>query len=33
MLKAGFVGIDSEWWHYTYKEEPYKNTYFDFNVE
>jgi len=33
MLKAGFTGIESEWWHYTYKNEPYKDTYFDFNVE
>ena len=33
MLKAGFKGISSEWWHYTLKNEPYKNTYFDFNVE
>ena len=33
MIKAGFNGIDSEWWHYTYKAEPYKNTYFNFNIE
>ena len=33
MLKAGVVGIDSEWWHFTYKNEPYPNTYFDFDVE
>ncbi len=33
MLKAGFSGIDSEWWHYTYKNEPYKNTYFNFDIE
>ncbi|MBR7069494.1 MAG: M15 family metallopeptidase [Oxalobacter sp.] len=33
MLKAGFNAIDSEWWHYTYKDEPYKDTYFDFDVE
>lgn len=33
MLKAGFKGIDSEWWHFTYKDEPYKDTYFDFDVE
>lgn len=32
MLKAGFVGIDSEWWHFTLKDEPYKDTYFDFDV-
>ena len=33
MIKAGFVGIDSEWWHFTLKDEPYKDTYFDFDVE
>jgi len=33
MIKAGFVGIDSEWWHYTLKNEPYKDTYFNFDVE
>ena len=33
MTKAGFTGIDSEWWHYTYKDEPFKDTYFDFDVE
>jgi len=33
MFKAGFEGIDSEWWHFTLKNEPYKDTYFDFDVE
>ncbi len=33
MLKAGFVGLDSEWWHFTLKNEPYKDTYFNFDVE
>jgi len=33
MQKAGFEGIDSEWWHFTLKNEPYKDTYFDFDVE
>lgn len=33
MVKAGFDGIDSEWWHFTLKDEPYKDTYFDFDVE
>ena len=33
MLKAGFVGLDSEWWHFTLKDEPYKDTYFNFDVE
>ncbi len=33
MIKAGFVGLDSEWWHFTLKDEPYKDTYFNFDVE
>jgi len=33
MLKAGFKGIDSEWWHFTLKNEPYPDTYFNFDVE
>jgi len=33
MQKAGFEGIDSEWWHFTLKNEPYKDTYFNFDVE
>ena len=33
MIKAGFTGIDSEWWHYTLKNEPYPDTYFDFDIE
>lgn len=33
MLKAGFKPIDSEWWHFTLKDEPYKDTYFNFDVE
>jgi len=33
MEKAGFKGIDSEWWHFTLKDEPYKDTYFNFDVE
>jgi len=33
MIKAGFDGIDSEWWHFTLKNEPYKDTYFNFDVE
>ena len=33
MIKAGFKGIDSEWWHFTLKDEPYQDTYFDFDVE
>ena len=33
MIKAGFQGIDSEWWHFTLKNEPYPDTYFNFDVE
>jgi len=33
MKKAGFSGIDSEWWHFTLKKEPYPDTYFDFDIE
>ena len=33
MIKAGFKGIDSEWWHFTLVDEPYPDTYFDFDVE
>ena len=33
MVKAGFNGIDSEWWHFTFKNEPYPDTYFNFDVE
>ncbi len=32
MDKAGFVSLPTEWWHYTYRPEPYPNTYFDFPV-
>ncbi len=33
MINAGFRGISTEWWHYTYINEPYKDTYFNFDVE
>lgn len=33
MLKHGFKAYAKEWWHFTLKNEPYKNRYFDFNVE
>jgi D-alanyl-D-alanine dipeptidase len=32
MEGAGFTGIPEEWWHFTYRSEPYPNTYFDFPV-
>ncbi|MFE6412341.1 M15 family metallopeptidase [Streptomyces sp. NPDC057837] len=28
----GFVNLPEEWWHYTFKPEPYPDTYFDFPV-
>lgn len=33
MEKHGFKNYELEWWHYTFKDEPYPNTYFDFPVE
>lgn len=32
MVRAGFVPIDCEWWHFTLGEEPFPETYFDFPV-
>jgi len=32
MMRHGFEPIDCEWWHFTLKDEPYPNTYFDFPV-
>lgn len=33
MVKAGFVPLETEWWHFTLKDEPYKGVYFNFDVE
>ncbi len=33
MVKAGFNPLDSEWWHFTLKDEPYPDTYFNFDIE
>ena len=33
MLKHGFRGIDTEWWHFTLNNEPYPNTYFNFKIK
>jgi len=30
MIEAGFTGIKEEWWHFTLKDEPYPDTYFNF---
>ena len=32
MLAAGFKGLETEWWHFTLREEPYPETFFDFPV-
>lgn len=32
MLRHGFKPLDTEWWHFTLKDEPYPNTYFTFPV-
>ena len=32
MIKYGFVPFDSEWWHFTLKDEPFPDTYFNFPV-
>jgi D-alanyl-D-alanine dipeptidase len=33
MLKYGFKSYKQEWWHFTLKNEPFKKTYFNFNVQ
>ena len=33
MLRHGFKPIDSEWWHFTLRNEPFPDTYFTFPVE
>ncbi len=33
MLKYGFKNYPKEWWHFTLKDEPFPNTYFDFPVK
>ena len=33
MEGRGFKNFSQEWWHYSYKPEPYPDQYFDFNVE
>jgi D-alanyl-D-alanine dipeptidase len=32
MLRSGFKGLDTEWWHFTLRDEPYPERYFDFPV-
>ena len=33
MIKHGFINYPKEWWHFTLKDEPFPETYFDFVVE
>ena len=33
MLKHGFRNYPKEWWHFTLRNEPFPNTYFDFVIE
>ena len=33
MLSHGFKPLDSEWWHFTLREEPFPDTYFTFPVK
>jgi D-alanyl-D-alanine dipeptidase len=33
MIKNGFKPYDKEWWHYTLVDEPFPNTYFNFDIE
>ena len=33
MLRHGFRPIDTEWWHFVLRNEPFPDTYFDFPVE
>ena len=32
MMGAGFLPLETEWWYFTLKNEPYPNTYFDFPI-
>lgn len=32
MTSSGFNSYDYEWWHYSLKDEPYPDTYFDFPI-
>ena len=33
MEKYGFKNLSEEWWHFTLKNEPFPDTYFNFNIE
>ena len=32
MIRNGFEPLDCEWWHFTLKDEPFPETYFDFPI-
>ncbi len=32
MIRNGFVPFEGEWWHFTLKDEPYPDVYFEFSV-
>ena len=33
MESEGFKVLDEEWWHFTLKNEPYPDQYFDFEIQ
>ncbi|MBR6878751.1 MAG: M15 family metallopeptidase [Bacteroidales bacterium] len=33
MLRHGFKALDTEWWHFTLRDEPFQDTYFTFPVK
>lgn len=33
MIKHGFIPLKEEWWHFTLENEPYPDTYFDFDIK
>lgn len=33
MVKNGFKPLKEEWWHFTLRDEPFPETYFDFNIK
>jgi zinc D-Ala-D-Ala dipeptidase len=33
MIAAGFKGLETEWWHFTLRDEPFPETFFDFPME
>jgi D-alanyl-D-alanine dipeptidase len=33
MLKYGFRNYPKEWWHFTLRQEPFPETYFDFVIK